>query len=693
MPLLTIALLPTTEPVAGPDLNGENPRDYVYASDCVSSLAESTPKTAETAILAVLTEAVQNVTLDSHDAQIESVAASAHMTAVAWTQDGGVYVRNSWGKGGFEIARVDDSANPDVAISGVSRLHLVYEKQGAIYYRASDGSSHPADDISLIFGILGTGPQIEVDLSNWARIVHMSLGGPQHIIHMGADNWFPVPLPAANGFSLVATCEFLQFLLITDSDVQLHSMYLAVNPVYQCVQRAVWPIEGDLQGPAHFAFSKPAGVINYHDDNGAVPYWMAVSWVERFAGAVLPVTDTLIPVYEMVNPLYPDQLANPDQIADGMNAVGWHGDNNPCNAGLLQTIAVTSTPLCVQAQVKRIASDNAAAQVRIGIDPGGGSGLFSTGVVWSSPLDNPGEFTTINLETAVSGNPATLFLRATQDALCANAVAVWDHVEVTTSGAVIRNASFEGAFNPQGVVIIPEGWTAFYDKSSTSDATVQITYRVYAGWLPDRGLTLSDKQDITENREMTTGVTGALRPDSIAFSHICESGDPLVGTALQCYGRRYFTCCAAGATDRTDAPGDPVFPRDLIRPANNLAARQDHASNGQMVLVWDMLQADHERKDIAVFDRLIAAACPKGKVIPIRSTAARQSDLDLFGPPTPSDGGNARIGALCRRRFVGDQKRTSGDARDAALPLHPDPSRKTVVEAPEEGTMFEGVYE
>ena len=132
MPLLTIAPLPTTEPVAGPDLNGENPRDYVYVADC-GRLAESTPKTAETAILAVLTGAVQNVTLDSHDAQIESVAASAHMTAVAWTQDGGVYVGNSWGKGGFEIARIDDGANPDVAISGVSRLRLVYEKQGAIY--------------------------------------------------------------------------------------------------------------------------------------------------------------------------------------------------------------------------------------------------------------------------------------------------------------------------------------------------------------------------------------------------------------------------------------------------------------------------------------------------------------------------------------------------------------------------------
>lgn len=119
--------------------------------------------------------------------------------------------------------------------------------------------------------------------------------------------------------------------------------------------------------------------------------------------------------------------------------------------------------------------------MRIGIDPDGGSGPFSTGVVWSSPLDNLGEFTTISLETAVSGSRATLFLRDTQDALCAKAVAVWDHVEVTSGGAVIRSASFEGACNPQGVVIdIPEGWTAF----TTNPTSATRLCRPPIAWMP-----------------------------------------------------------------------------------------------------------------------------------------------------------------------------------------------------------------
>ncbi|MFO7684349.1 MAG: hypothetical protein R6X34_30330, partial [Chloroflexota bacterium] len=164
---------------------------------------------------------------------------------------------------------------------------------------------------------------------------------------------------------------------------------------------------------------------------------------------------------------------------------------------------------------------------------------------------------------------------------------------------------------------------------------------------------------------------------NIAFFHICESGDPLVGTIFQCYGRPNFTCCAAGAIDCTDALGDPVFTRDLTRPTINLAALQDLASNGQKVLVWDTLQADHERKDIAVLDRLIGAARPKGKITLIRSTVAKQSDLDLFGPPAPLDGGDARMDALCWWESVGGQKRTSGDARNAVLPTYNIKAHKT----------------
>lgn len=606
-----IMLLPTAEPVTDPNLAGDNPRDYLYDDPCGLGLENPTPEPGEPTIR---TGAVRNVTLDSHDAQIEAVAASAHMTAVAWTDEGGVYVGISRGQGGFEIARVADGSHPDLAISGVSRLHLVYEQGGQILYRVADGNTHPAD-VDSLFVSFGSEPQIEVDLSNWAHIVYRNFGGLQHIVHLGPDNWFPVPLPPANTFSLTSTGESLRLLVTTDTEVQLYSMYFNDAPVYQWTLIAAWPIEGELQGTAHLAYNKPTGVVDVYDYDGQESYWLAVAWVERFEGATLVETDTHIPTYEIVNPLYPEQLANPDQIFNGLNATRWHGDNTPYAAGLWQTIPVTSSPLTVQAQVKVIADAEANAQLQLGIDPDGGTDPLSPTVVWSAPLAGPSDFTPISLTTPVPGSTATLFLRATQDVPGVNAVAIWDAVEVTAGAADIQNPSFEGGFVSQGVVEnIPDGWTAFYDDTYSSNidssAAARDTYRVYSAWSEDRGGTWSEKQAITENAELAAGTTGALRPmvypaittrtepDNIAFFYIYESGDPPAGTSFLRYGRPYITRCEAGTTNCTDTPGEPLFSRDLVRPTINLLATQKHASSGHVVLVWDSLQADYESKDI-----------------------------------------------------------------------------------------------
>ncbi len=606
-----ITLLPTAEPVTDPDLAQENPQDYLYDDPCGLDLEEPTPVPDEPALS---TGDVRNVTLDSHDAQVESVAASAHMTAVAWTDEGDVYVGISRGQGGFEVARVDSGTNPDLAISGVNRLHLVYEQDGMIHYRVADGNTHPADT-AVLFSTFGSDPEIEVDLSNWAHIVYRNFGGLQHIVHLGPDNWFPVPLPPADTFSLTSTGESLQLLLTTGAEVQVHSLYFTDAPVYQWTLRSAWPIEGELQGKAYLAYNKPGGVVDYYDYDGEEPYWMATSWVEQFEDTTPAQTDTHIPVYEVVNPLYPDQLANPDQIFDGLNASRWYGDDAPYDAGLWQTITVNSSPLTVQAQVKVIADTAANPQLQIGLDPIGGTDPFSPDVVWSAPLAGPNNFTPISLTAIVPGTSATLFLRATQDVPGATAVAIWDAVEVTGGAADIQNPSFEGAFVPQGVVVdIPDGWTAFYDDTYSSDidsgATARDIYRVYAAWSADRGNTWSEKQAITENAELAAGTTGALRPmvypaittrtepDSIAFFYIYESGDPPPNTSFLRYGRPYVTRCEAGTTNCTDRPGEPIFPRDLVRPTIDLAAVQDHTSDDQVVLVWDALQADYESKDI-----------------------------------------------------------------------------------------------
>lgn len=604
-----ITLMPTSEPNEDPNIDDENVQDYVYAQECERAIATSEP-----AEPVVRMGQMKNITLDNHDAQIESVATSAHMTAVAWTQEGGIYVGISRGSGSFEIDRIGDGSNPDLAISKADRLHLVYENNGAIYYRTADNNDHPADNDTITFGILGTEPQIEVDLSNWAHIVYKSLGQPKHIVHMGGENWFTVPLPTADNFSLTSTGESLQLVTTTHSEIQLHNMFLTENPIYQWTTRASWSIDGDLQGSAQIAYNKPEHVVNYSDYDGET-YWVSVSWVERFEDTVFPEQDTLIPIYEMVNPLYPDQLGNPDQLAHGMNATRWHGDHNPYDAGLMQTIAANGN-LGVQVQAKAIPGDGAQVHMQIGIDPTGGSDPFSNNVVWSTNVTNPESFTTISLETAVSGGSATVFLRATQTTADIHAVAIFDHVEVTNGDASIQNASFEEGFTEQGVLAdVPNGWTAFFDDTYTnvidSEAIPRDVYRVYGAWSSDRGVNWSGKEIITENRELAAGTTGALRaevypviltstePDEIAFFYVHESGDPPVDTSFLRYGRPYLTRCEAGTTNCTDTPGEPLFSRNQIRPTTNLIAVSDHHSgDGKVVLLWETLQTDYESKDV-----------------------------------------------------------------------------------------------
>ncbi|MBX3061065.1 MAG: hypothetical protein KF770_31790, partial [Anaerolineae bacterium] len=285
------------------------------------------------------------------------------------------------------------------------------------------------------------------------------------------------------------------------------------------------------------------------------------------------------------------------------------------DAGLWQILPVNSGLLTVQAYAKTMAEAQATPQLQMGLDPTGGTNPFGEAVIWSNPIPGPGEFIPITISASIPGDTVTLFLRATQNLPGATAVSIWDDVTVTAGAATMQNPSFEESFAPQGVVEnIPAGWTAFYDDTYSqeidSDAAARDTYRVYAAWSSDRGITWSEKQIITENTTLAAGTSGAFRPlvypaistrtdpDSTTFFYIYESGDPPAGTSFRRYGRPFVTRCQAGTTICTEAPGDPIFPRDLVRPTLNLDAVQDQASGGNVVLVWDSLQADYESKDI-----------------------------------------------------------------------------------------------
>ena len=67
------------------------------------------------------------------------------MLAVAWIQEEAVYVALSRGGNHFQVRRVDAGDDVSLAFSRANRLHVAYEQDGRILYRAADQGTHPAD--------------------------------------------------------------------------------------------------------------------------------------------------------------------------------------------------------------------------------------------------------------------------------------------------------------------------------------------------------------------------------------------------------------------------------------------------------------------------------------------------------------------------------------------------------------------
>ncbi len=601
-----ILLLPTKESRADPNLALENPADYVYEHDDCGQAIVADEETPHNRALTVGN--VKNVTLDITNAHLESAASNQHMTAVAWTAEETIYVGISRGGSAFEVKEVGNGRNPHLAISDVSRLHLVYEQDGVIYARTSDADEHPAD-AAPTFVAYGSDPVVALDLSSYSHVIHNQFANLTHLMYWGPDNWLPLPIPYSVNYTLISTGDTFLLALAENNQISAHQFVFNLIPVYQWTQRGSWPISGELIGDVNIAFYKPPTVVNYEDYDGAEPYWYYLSWVERAPGVPANEIDALMPAYEVVNPLAPEQLANPDQIYAGLNATRWHSDDNPYDAGLKQTVAVNGS-VTIAAQAKALADDGANLQLRLGLDPTGGSDPDSDSVIWSESIINPADFTQLTVSATANG-AVTVFLRATQDTTGVTAVAIWDDVQISGGGGIL-NPGFEEGFETQGTFDnIPSGWTPFFDDfyaSGIDSAAVQRDlYTIYAAWSADRGVTWSEKTAIITNEDPAAGITGAIGPsvfpaintdtdpDTVTFFYVYESGDPPANTGFLRYGRPYAVQCDIGGDSCSD--GQPLFSRNAVQPTIRLQVAQSPGDSA-VTLVWDALQADYENKDI-----------------------------------------------------------------------------------------------
>lgn len=608
-----VAILPTATRQADPDLDSP-PATPPNGGDGTANCPTPPPGQTPTATPAsgFLATDVVNLSLDIPDQTLADSAAGDDMLAVAWLSEGDIYIALSRGGSHFQTRLLDSGTAISLAFSPANRLHVAYEQDGRILYRAADQGVHPAEAES-IYVADGISPQVVVDERNWAHVLYEQNNNIYKARHLSGNAWQtqfvttgsrPQAWAFRSGrsqvFGIPAGGYWFGIFLTTIQSNEVRVLrFLSWFNLWQ--QVAVFPLPAgeELSGSANLHYLAA----------GEDEAWVYAAWVGKRPNANPPAPTYSQPLYEAVNPLFPDQVANPNQIFAGLNAVRWGSQATPFAAGLMQTVSIPDPAGWLSLSAQGLAETAGAADftLRLGLDPTGGVDPAGPNVIWSTG-SQPINFSPFTLAAPATGGSATVFLEATQNTADSPATAIWDAVEMQNGD--LLNGSFEGPFVSQSTMTVPESWTAYYRDSGNAPAAGRDVYTVYAAWSSDGGSTWSAPAVITENRDTSGSITGAIRPavyplismatdpPSASFVFIYETGDPPPYTGFLRFGRPYLVRCELATTDCTDSPGESLLPRLVIRPAFSLSLFPDPFNSDRAVMAWDSLQEDMVNKDV-----------------------------------------------------------------------------------------------
>lgn len=608
-----LIVLPTATRPRDPDLY--NPPGPPPAGDdasyCPTPVSDATA-TVEPPTTLVATQLV-NLSLDMGGQEVQSVAVGDDMVGVGWVDNGSVYVALARGGNHFQVRRIDDGSHVSLAFSPANRLHVAYAQDGQILYRAADQGTHPAD-VTAIPVDAGQNPRVVVDELNWAHVLYERDGSIFKAKHLSGDQWYPTFVAYGNSAAVIpfynerevvlwgiptGTYWFGLFMAAPYNDQVRVFRYLSWFNVWEQVVAFPIPPGEELSG---------AVGLDYHAV-GEDEVWVYASWVTKRPNTAPPLPLYTQPIYEAVNPLYPNQLANPDQIYQGLNAVRWRSEGAPFDAGLRQTVPVPDPGGTIQFQAHGLVQTSGAADLslRIGIDPTGGNSPDSPNVVWSA-AGSPTTFTGFAVSALAAGETSTLFLHATLNTPDVPVTVVWDAAQ--TENANLDNGGFEGPFVTQSTLTVPESWTAYYQDSGNSPIAGRDVYTVYGAWSSNGGSVWSAAAPLVANRDISGGTTGAIRPDvypvittateppSVGLFYVYETGDPPAGTSFLRFGRPAMTMCELGTDECSDPPGAHLLARDVVRPSYRLFVAADPFDQERSLLIWDALQMDYTKKDV-----------------------------------------------------------------------------------------------
>ena len=543
-----------------------------------------------------------NLSLNSTNQEIEAAAIGDDMLAIAWRTEGDIYIALSRGGNHFQVRRVDTGENISLTFSTINRLHVAYEQEGRILYRAVDQGIHPAD-VDSEFIANGTNPTVLLNQFNYAQVVFEIEGVFHHAAQFMHESW---QIDRITGTHVGSHASFASF----GSDLEL-SYFIAYRGAEGNIHLARWETTPYGLFPAWQplqTISPPSGEtihsqisIDYlqHGREGLV----AASWTTLQTSPNSPTPAFSAPTFEPVNPLYPSHIADPHHIYTGLNAMRWTNDpqqRQPYSAGLHQTVSVASDT-AVQFSAWGIGNSD----MRVGIDPSGGTDANSPHVVWSAH-HTPDLFTEFTVNSVANGSQITVFLEGLSTEQDVMSATVWDNVHL--QDATLINASFEEMFLTQNGQSIPNGWTAYFEDGSFAPATAETVYTVYTVWSSDNGANWTNPIEVVQNRDASGSLSGAIPADvfplisaetetpTVSFVYLYAAGNPPAGTDFIRFGRPYIAQCDLVSAECL--PRQPLLARSLVRPATQLIVAKDTVDASRATLVWTSRQSDTVTHDL-----------------------------------------------------------------------------------------------
>lgn len=559
---------------------------------------------------------LRNETLDSADQQLVSAAVGDDILALAWLRADDLYVSLARGGSFLQARRVDRAQNAHLVFSTVNRLHLVYEQDGQIHYRAADQNAHPAQPIFWVQVGAGSNPQVALDGRNWAHVLYEADGVIWHAAHVYELLWHTTPVGPGHSPQVTTFHDNPATPQVNEGGFALS--YIAGSTLHLRAYGVTLLGEPGWAAVAEIPLAEqPAGPVRLHSVRaGDGNRLLAAAWLSHIPASPPPPVP-VPPTYSAVNPLAPNAVVEPQWVHEAFNAARISARDALFDGGLSQRVPVmpgTAVTFSAYGNGWSSAGDDpdvplnpASLQLLIGIDPSGGTNPDSGMVVWSAAANPLHGYIPFSVAATAVSDHVTLYLRARPDDVRAHNATYWDGA--TLVGGNLVNGDMEAPFHDG----VPAGWVPFFFDGETGSPAPRDRTTVYAVWSPDGGATWQGPQAVNENRLPGQGLTGIIQPavypllsldtasPSLHLFAIYAQGNPPPGSSFIRYGRPVVLACVLAGSDLADAtcadpPGVTLAPE--TPPAFDLVVAAHPLDRRRALLGWGGLQTDYRHRDV-----------------------------------------------------------------------------------------------